>query len=117
MNRRSFLAGIFAAACAPAIVRADSLMRIVPRETVLLGTQGVGTVRLFRGELGRYNDVRFVGGLNDPLAVKRWAEMMYRDTMRKSYFTTTFAPQIRQLEMFQTPVDGGTRIEVVTSYQ
>lgn len=36
MNRRNFLAGIFAAACAPAIVRADSLMRIVPRGTVVL---------------------------------------------------------------------------------
>lgn len=36
MNRRGFLGGILAAACAPAIVRADSLMRIIPRETRLL---------------------------------------------------------------------------------
>lgn len=36
MNRRSFLWSILAAAVAPAIVRADSLMRIVPRETVLV---------------------------------------------------------------------------------
>lgn len=36
MNRRGFLTGILAAATAPAIVRADSLMRIVPRETVLI---------------------------------------------------------------------------------
>lgn len=31
MNRRSFLGTILAAAVAPAIVRADALMRIVPR--------------------------------------------------------------------------------------
>jgi len=32
MNRRGFLGSILALAAAPAIVRADSLMRIVPRE-------------------------------------------------------------------------------------
>lgn len=37
MNRRSFLGAIIASATAPAIVRADSLMRIVPRETLVLG--------------------------------------------------------------------------------
>lgn len=31
MNRRGFLGSILAAAAAPAIVRADSLMRVVPR--------------------------------------------------------------------------------------
>lgn len=36
MNRRGFLGSILALAAAPAIVRADSLMRIVPRETILL---------------------------------------------------------------------------------
>lgn len=40
MNRRQFLAGgmggILLAAIAPAIVRADSLMRIVPRETTII---------------------------------------------------------------------------------
>lgn len=36
MNRRGFLTGILAAACAPAIVRADSLMRIVPREAAIV---------------------------------------------------------------------------------
>lgn len=33
MNRRGFLAGILAAAAAPAIVRADALMKIVPRQS------------------------------------------------------------------------------------
>lgn len=40
MNRRKFLTlgigSIIAAAAAPAIVRADSLMRIVPRDTLVL---------------------------------------------------------------------------------
>lgn len=36
MNRRGFLGSILAAAVAPAIVRADSLMRIVPRDTLFL---------------------------------------------------------------------------------
>ena len=36
MNRRSFLSAILATACAPAIVRADSLMRIVPRDATFL---------------------------------------------------------------------------------
>lgn len=36
MNRRGFLSGILAAAIAPAIVRADSLMRIVPLDTTIL---------------------------------------------------------------------------------
>lgn len=35
MNRRGFLGAILAAASAPAIVRADSLMRIVPCETLV----------------------------------------------------------------------------------
>lgn len=38
MNRRRFitgLGGILAAAAAPAIVRADSLMRVVPRELIV----------------------------------------------------------------------------------
>ncbi len=35
MNRRGFLSGIILAAAAPAIVRADSLMRVVPRSLVI----------------------------------------------------------------------------------
>lgn len=42
MNRRGFLAGILAACAAPAIVRADSLMRIVPMDApILLGDYDV----------------------------------------------------------------------------
>lgn len=36
MDRRSFIGSILALAAAPAIVRADSLMRIVPRGTTVL---------------------------------------------------------------------------------
>ena len=36
MNRRGFLTSCLALCAAPAIVRADSLMRIVPRETGIL---------------------------------------------------------------------------------
>lgn len=36
ISRRSFLSGILAACAAPAIVRADSLMRIVPMETTVI---------------------------------------------------------------------------------
>lgn len=36
MDRRGFLGAILAAAVAPAIVRADSLMRIIPRDTRVL---------------------------------------------------------------------------------
>ena len=35
MDRRGFLSSILALGAAPAIVRADSLMRIVPREAVV----------------------------------------------------------------------------------
>lgn len=35
MNRRGFLGAMLAACAAPAIVRADSLMRIVPRDTLI----------------------------------------------------------------------------------
>ena len=36
MNRRSFIGSILALSAAPAIVRADSLMRIVPRDTTII---------------------------------------------------------------------------------
>ena len=44
MNRRGFLGGILAIAAAPAIVRADSLMRVVPRETTVWIGVDVGAV-------------------------------------------------------------------------
>lgn len=39
MNRRGFLSSILALGAAPAIVRADSLMRVVPRETTVIDSQ------------------------------------------------------------------------------
>lgn len=55
MNRRGFLGTILAAAVAPAIVRADALMRIVPREATVLTFAG----DLMDGEIGRYMGVTF----------------------------------------------------------
>jgi hypothetical protein len=46
MNRRGFLGSILAAAAAPAIVRADSLMRIVPTATTILEAGMVGEAAL-----------------------------------------------------------------------
>ena len=37
MNRRGFLGSIIAACAAPAIVRADALMRVVPINTTMYG--------------------------------------------------------------------------------
>jgi hypothetical protein len=48
MNRRGFLGSILALAAAPAIVRADSLMRIVPVETGAL-TFGISGIEVPRG--------------------------------------------------------------------
>lgn len=49
MNRRGFLASCLALAAAPAIVRADSLMRIVPRETLILPS--VDALRVFARDM------------------------------------------------------------------
>ena len=43
MNRRGFLGSILALGAAPAIVRADSLMRIVPRGTSLVTGAAIST--------------------------------------------------------------------------
>lgn len=48
MNRRGFMGSILALGVAPAIVRADSLMRIVPRETIILGPGTILRADLFR---------------------------------------------------------------------
>lgn len=57
MNRRGFLGSILAAAAAPAIVRADSLMRIVPRDIVIdLAPADTGLTLFWKG------DAVFTGG-------------------------------------------------------
>ncbi len=42
ITRRGFMRSILALCAAPAIVRADSLMKIVPRETLFARTGGIG---------------------------------------------------------------------------
>lgn len=46
MNRRSFMNSILALSMAPAIVRADSLMRIIPKDTILLSESSVESIIL-----------------------------------------------------------------------
>lgn len=44
MNRRGFLGAILAAAVAPAIVRADALMRVIPTDMAFDAELGLGDV-------------------------------------------------------------------------
>ena len=60
MNRRSFLGSILAAAVAPAIVRADSLMRIVPRETVLIDPW--------------FDNVKMLGHFDGDFTIESWIQ-------------------------------------------
>lgn len=53
VSRRGFLGSILALAAAPAIVRADSLMRIVPRETTILANELVSY-----SEVWQFNQLR-----------------------------------------------------------
>lgn len=53
MNRRGFLGSILALAAAPAIVRADSLMRIVPVETVVIPAESALTEAALRDMIRR----------------------------------------------------------------
>jgi hypothetical protein len=67
MNRRGFLASCLALGAAPAIVRADSLMRIVPVETTILPAswieQQIGARMVLVRELVAYQVIR--GGNKD----------------------------------------------------
>lgn len=58
MNRRGFLTSILALSAAPAIVRADSLMRIVPKETIVIGVDyGAADSTVFTGYGYRVGDL------------------------------------------------------------
>lgn len=72
MNRRGFLSSILALGAAPAIVRADSLMRVVPRETLILGPvlfEPVGEV----SGISIYNKYLNRLPMHDEI-VRRWTE-------------------------------------------
>jgi hypothetical protein len=56
MNRRGFLGTILACGTAPAIVRADSLMRIVPRSTTILITDTYRDGKLVSSEFKNITD-------------------------------------------------------------
>lgn len=67
-TRRSFLGSILALGAAPAIVRADALMRVVPRETTLLADDVIFSSVDFEGAMKAvvYNDVGWINW--DPAA-------------------------------------------------
>ena len=60
MDRRSFLGVILAAAVAPAVVRAESIMRVRP-----IVLPGDVEFEFFTPELGRYESVRFIESTPD----------------------------------------------------
>lgn len=76
MNRRGFLASVLAAAAAPAIVRSDALMRIVPRDRAVLTLDGSESP-IFGGDVGRWDAAQIFTTdpliTTDPLAVRRWS--------------------------------------------
>ena len=101
MNRRSFMSAIFALGAAPAIVRADSLMRIVvpkPAQllafggmTTTLGGNSLLTIEMITREALRILHAQgaFVGAINDEYAVRglnrsieQWAAMGDTVTVR-----------------------------------
>ena len=94
MNRRGFLGSILAAAAAPAIVRADSLMRIVPVDTIALETGELWVTDLIRydgldlaaklrlqgqlvRELIRYGAIKPYEQANSIIATSRGARKMF----------------------------------------
>jgi hypothetical protein len=59
-TRRSFLGSILALGAAPAIVRADALMRVVPRETLVAPSGDVFTLDTLRLARERLDDAGFI---------------------------------------------------------
>lgn len=80
MNRRGFLGSILAACAAPAIVRADALMKIVPRNTIPWEVWEAGPevgpvpIELLTGGIGRWNGVVFH---EHPLAARMFAQDLW----------------------------------------
>lgn len=83
MNRRGFLSSCLTLAAAPAIVRADSLMRIVPREAaVILPAATVKVVNLAARDA-------FVG-----ILFQRFDDLFYRALMGNLPDALSHAPPI-----------------------
>lgn len=83
LSRRGFLGSILALGAAPAIVRADSLMRIVPMETTLIAGE-LGSLARFDIIIGgalrvAHANAAFVASVN-----REWNEDFahYRSTLR-----------------------------------
>lgn len=77
MNRRGFLGSILALGAAPAIVRADSLMRVIPLDTEIIVLSGntLLTIDMITKEALRilHKNMVFVKSVNDDFA-KQYAK-------------------------------------------
>lgn len=73
MSRRGFITGSIGLLCAPAILRATSLMPVkaLPR-------------LIYAGELGTHEGFSFM--VNDTEAVKLWSRLLAKDVQKESHF-------------------------------
>lgn len=78
MNRRGFLGSILALGAAPAIVRADALMRIVPRDATVIAP-----------EVGRITTFEFYESSNHAADAMAWALIM-QEALRIAHDKATF---------------------------
>lgn len=74
LKRRGFLQAILALGVAPAIVRADSLMRVIPVDTAL-------ELPYRQGELGVYQNTLFIGQ-DTSLAARVWSRALFQEVQR-----------------------------------
>lgn len=91
MNRRGFLSSMIALAAAPAIVRADSLMKIVPRDVeVLTYYEQDIVIDQCRDMSWAHRYASRKSGLTDPKAIQIYAAALAADIARGSYFSKVF---------------------------
>ena len=74
MNRRGFLASMFAACAAPALVRAESLMRVVPTSVIYYSTPPAGKAIRVISWLGVFKLPENIEGIyySEPTTVVVW---------------------------------------------
>jgi hypothetical protein len=95
MNRRGFLGSILAAAVAPAIVRADSLMRIVaPTTAEVLAVQEAPPAWAMQGDMAALMNARIIA------AMKLLSERIEADLYSGVLNAKPLAPERYNLENF-----------------
>jgi len=102
IDRRGFLGAMFAACAAPAIVRADSLMRIVPTDTVILPANWAQALeynlienQFLTCQLVTREALRILGGIT-----------MFTDEVNRTYLT----------EMSDKPIGSMIRVSSPSQY-